>query len=88
MSAKKLKSAEHSPVPPGPESYSVDLVLFHPTIPGSEQLQSAEALGEVLAYVEQEAENCNFRELSHFAGTARLAATELVHALNENRSED
>lgn len=87
MIGKKIASAAHSPTPAGAELCPEELGLVHTTIPRNEQLQKARALMIILDFVEQEAETNGFADLSLFAGTARVAAIELVYSLDGNHSD-
>ncbi len=88
MAATNTRIAAGLSKSPDPISCSEDLNVIHPANPGSELLEKAETLKEILDYVEQQAATCKFRDLSLFVGTARLAANELVQALYKNRGEN
>ena len=81
LSVSKRESAALLPTASLRKSHSEELSSINPRISGNVLLKNAEALLDLLTYIEQEAGICNFKELTLFVRTARLAAIDLVQDL-------
>jgi hypothetical protein len=57
--------------------------LLQPALPESRLLISAEALKDILEYVTQQANACQFSELGSLVEKAHLAAIELVRDIKK-----
>lgn len=86
MLGKKIKTTTHlhllpTPVPACNEQGSVNSEILEPAVSEDEIRQNAEAILNILSYIEREATISNFGELSLILGAARISAFELVQSL-------
>jgi len=80
MSEKNVKAPPYLRLLPAPVVCSA---VPEPAAPEKDIRQNAEAILNILTYIEREAHIYNFVELSLILGIAHISATELVQSFNE-----